>query len=217
MRYELYVITDPVLGCGRSHEEITRLAIDGGADVVQLRDKTSGTRDLLRAGRRMRRVTRAADVLFIVNDRVDVALACRADGVHLGQSDLPIDVARALAPSEFTIGVSVSHAAEAVQAVQEGADYVAASPVFLTASKHDTGAGCGIAGIKQIRKAVDVPIIAVGGIGLNNVHDVLRAGADGIAVISAVVSQPNITRAAQDLKNRIVEIKTGFTKQHRSW
>ena len=101
--------------------------------------------------------------------------------------------------------------------VEEGADYVAASPVFLTASKHDTGAGCGIAGIKQIRKAVDVPIIAVGGIGLNNVHDVLRAGADGIAVISAVVSQPNITRAAQDLKNRIVEIKTGFTKQHRSW
>ena len=87
----------------------------------------------------MRRVTRAADVFFIVNDRVDVALACRADGVHLGQSDLPVDVARALVPSEFIIGVSVSHAAEAVQAVQEGADYVAASPVFLTASKHDAG------------------------------------------------------------------------------
>jgi thiamine-phosphate pyrophosphorylase len=217
MRYELYVITDPVLGCGRSHEEITRLAIDGGADVVQLRDKTSDTRDMLMAGRRMRKVTRAADVLFIVNDRVDVALACRADGVHLGQNDLPVDVARALAPSEFTIGASVSHAAEAVQAVQEGADYVAASPVFLTTSKHDAGAGCGIAGIKQIRKAVDVPVIAIGGIGLNNVHTVLRAGADGVAVISAVVSQPNITRAAQDLKNRIVEIKTGFTKQHRSW
>ena len=217
MSYELYVITDPVLGCGRSHEEITRLAIDGGADVVQLRDKTSGTRDLLRAGRRMRGVTRAADVLFIVNDRIDLALACSADGVHLGQSDLPVNVARSLAPSEFTIGVSVSHAAEAVQAVQEGADYVAASPVFLTASKHDAGAGCGIAGIKQIRNAVDVPVIAVGGIGLNNVHDVLRAGADGIAVISAVVSQPNITRAAQDLKNRIAEIKTGFTKQHNSW
>jgi len=216
MRCELYVITDPVLGCGRSHEEITRRAINGGADVVQLRDKTSSTRDLLRAGRRMHRITRAADVLFIVNDRVDVALACSADGVHLGQSDLPVDVARALVPSEFIIGVSVSHTAEAVQAVQEGANYVAASPVFPTTSKLDAGAGCGIEGIKQIRKAVDVPVIAVGGIGLNNVHDVLRAGADGIAVISAVVSQPNIARAAQDLKNRIVEIKTGFTEQHRS-
>ena len=215
MRCELYVITDPVLGCGRSHEEITRRAINGGADVVQLRDKTSSTRDLLRAGRRMHRITRAADVLFIVNDRVDVALACSADGVHLGQSDLPVDVARALVPSEFIIGVSVSHAAEAVQAVQEGANYVAASPVFPTTSKLDAVAGCGIVGIKQIRKAVDVPVIAIGGIGLNNVHDVLRAGADGIAVISAVVSQPNITHAAQDLKIRIMELKTGFTKQHR--
>lgn len=217
MRYELYVITDPVLGCGRSHEEITKLAIDGGADVVQLRDKTSGTRDLLLVGRRMLRVTQAADVLFIVNDHIDVALACRADGVHLGQSVLPVDVARAIAPIEFSIGVSVSHAAKAVQAVQKGADYVAASPVFLTASKHDAGAGCGIAGIEQIRKAVDVPVIAVGGIGLNNAQNVLHTEADGVAVISAVVSQPNITHAAQYLKNRIMEIKKEFSKQHRSW
>lgn len=109
------------------------------------------------------------------------------------------------APSEFIIGASVSCAADAILAVHQGADYVAASPVFPTASKLDAGAACGIVGIRQIKRAVDVPVVAIGSIRLNNVRDVLEAGADGIAVISAVVAQPDITRAAREMKKRILD------------
>jgi len=205
MGYELYVITDPTLAVGRSHEEIARLAIEGGADAIQLRDKKCDKQDLVVTGRRMRKVTQDANVLFVVNDWLDVALSCGADGVHLGQSDLQVHEARARAPHEFIIGASVSCSAEAILAVEQGADYVAASPVFPTASKPDAGAACGIAGIRQIKRAVDVPVVAIGGITLNNVRDVLEAGADEIAVISAVVAQPDITRAAREMKKRILD------------
>lgn len=206
MGYELYVITDPAIGRGRSHEEIARRALDGGADAVQLRDKSHSVRELVTTGRHIRNVARDADALFIVNDRLDVALACAADGVHLGQSDLPIETARMLAPRDFIIGASVGCAAEAVRAVQHGADYVAVSPVFPTSTKHDAGTARGTVEIKRIRKVVEVPVIAIGGIGLSNVREVLEAGADGVAVISAVVAQPDITRAARDLKACISEV-----------
>lgn len=207
MNCDLYVITDTTLSGGRPHEEIARLAIDGGADVIQLRDKTCSLPELIASGKRVRVVTRRTGTLFIVNDRLDVAIACGADGVHLGQDDMRVASARAIAPLDFLIGVSVGSSNEAQRAVEDGADYVAASPVFPTAQKTDANTLCGISGIQRIRAAVDVPLIAIGGIGMHNVCDVMRAGADGVAVISAVVGQPDISGAARALKDRIVACK----------
>ena len=215
MNCDLYVITDTALSGGRSHEEIARLAVDGGADVVQLRDKACSAHALLTAGKKVREVTCRSGALFMVNDRLDVAIACGADGVHLGQDDLPVATARAIAPRGFIIGASVGCADEAVQAVKDGADYLAASPVFPTAQKTEAGIHCGLEGIRRIRAAVSVPLIAVGGIGMHNIGDVVDAGADGVAVISAVVGQPDITAAARALKKRVLYCKaarSAFTR-----
>jgi thiamine-phosphate pyrophosphorylase len=207
MALDLYVVTDETLGRGRSHAEIAKLACAGGADAIQLRDKCCGTRDLCRTGREIREITRKTGTLFIVNDRLDVALACGADGVHLGQGDLRVDVARQIAPRSFVIGVSAGNTGEAVAAEKDGADYVALSPVFSTASKDNAGPGHGLSALREIRAAVSIPVIAIGGISRDNVGAVIGAGADGVAVISAVVGQPDITAAARDLKDRITSAK----------
>ena len=144
MHLSLYVITDESAGAGLSHAEIAKRAIRGGADVIQVRDKTCGPRELLRIGRVIREITGKTGTLFMVNDRLDVAIACGADGVHLGQDDLCADVARQLTPPGFIIGVSVGTLEEAVRAERDGADYVALSPVFPTASKNDAGPGHGL-------------------------------------------------------------------------
>ena len=137
-------------------------------------------------------MAREGDALFVVNDRLSVALSCAADGVHLGQRDIPIQQARQLCPHDFIIGASVRCTAKAVRAEHEGADYAAVSPVFPTSTKHDGRVACGVAEITLIRKAVEIPVIAIGGIGLNTVREVLEAGADEVAVISVVVAQPDI-------------------------
>ncbi|MFA7562229.1 MAG: thiamine phosphate synthase [Methanoculleus sp.] len=207
MAFDLYVITDEEIGRGRSHAELARLAVAGGADAVQLRDKRLSGLDLYRAAVAVRRVTRDAGALFIVNDRLDVALAAGADGVHLGESDLPIEEARRLAPPGFIIGASVSSVATAVLAAAAGADYVALSPTFTTGSKDDAGPGYGLTVLAEIRQAISVPLVAIGGITTENVGDVIAAGADGVAVISAVVGKADVTAAARDLRGRIAGAK----------
>jgi thiamine-phosphate pyrophosphorylase len=207
MSYDLYVITDEPLAGGLPHAEIARRAVAGGADVIQLRDKALGSRDLVRTGREIRKITRHAGAHFIVNDRLDVAIACGADGVHLGQGDIGPGVARQLAPPGFIIGVSVGNAEEAREAEAEGSDYVALSPTFSTGSKANAGPGHGLVRLAEIHNAVSIPLIAIGGITLANVQEVVRAGADGIAVISAVVSAPDITGAARTLRAHIVQAK----------
>ena len=203
--YELYVITDEAIAGGLSHAEIAQRAIAGGADVIQLRDKTCGCPELCRVGRVLRAITKKTGTLFIVNDRLDVALSCGADGVHLGQDDMRAGIARQIAPPGFIIGVSVGSVDEAVKAEQEGADYIAISPVFSTASKTDAGSGHGPGLIREIRQHVSVPVIAIGGVNRDNVNDIIRAGADGVAVISAVVGSPDITKAARELKKLVSE------------
>lgn len=207
MHLDLYVITDEALAGGLSHAIIAERAVAGGATAIQLRDKTRPYRELVRIGMEIREVTRPAGALFIVNDRLDLALACGADGVHLGKNDLRCDTARQLSPPGFIIGVSVGSADEAVTAGQWGADYVAVSPVFATGSKDDAGPGHGLACLTEVRAAVNIPVIAIGGIGPGNAGQVIASGADGIAVISAVVSQPDITAAARDLARIIASAK----------
>ncbi len=207
MNLDLYVITDEEIAGGLSHAEIARRALAGGADVIQLRDKECGSGDLLRIGRIIREITRKKGAIFIVNDRLDIALACNADGVHLGQDDIEAGVARQIAPHGFIIGVSVGTVEEAVHAEQEGADYLAISPVFPTASKYNAGPGHGLEVLQDIKRNVSIPLIAIGGINTGNVHDVIAAGADGIAVISAVVGSPDITAAARQLRELVRKSK----------
>ena len=207
MKYDLYVITDEAIAGGLTHAEIARRAIAGGADVIQLRDKACGCRELCRIGRALRTITMKTGTLFIVNDRLDVALACGADGVHLGQDDIRVDVARQIAQLGFIIGVSVGSVDEAVRAEEQGADYIAISPVFSTASKNDAGPGRGLDVVREIRRSVSVPVIAIGGINLDNVREVIAAGADGVAVISVVVGSRDIIASARELCKRISESK----------
>ena len=203
MNLELYVITDETIGGGQSHAGIAQQAACGGADAIQLRDKTCSPLELLRAAQVIRTITRKSGTLFIVNDRLDVALASGADGVHLGQDDMRVGTARQLTPPGFIIGVSVGTVEEAVRAGREGADYLALSPTFSTASKDDAGPGLGLERLREIHRAVSIPVVAIGGINRQNVRDIITAGADGIAVISAVVACPDITAAARELKDLV--------------
>lgn len=207
MNFDLYVITDETIAGGRSHAEIARLAVLGGAGIIQLRDKHLSCAGLTAVGREIAGITRKAGAVFIVNDRLDVAMACGADGVHIGQDDMSVRTARQLAPPGFIIGVSVRSMEEAGEAERDGADYLALSPVFFTTSKDDAGPGHGLERLREIRRAVSIPVIAIGGINRQNVRDVIEAGADGIAVISAVVASPEIITAARDLRELVRECK----------
>ena len=209
MAYDLYVITDRRIARGLPHAEIARLVIAGGADVVQLRDKGLPCRDLFAAACEIRELTREAGVLFIVNDRIDIAIASGADGVHLGQDDLPLRDARRIAPPGFIIGISVGCVADAIAAESSGAGYVAASPIFPTTSKEDAGQGHGIEVLREICSAVSLPVIAIGGISPQNVPQVIAAGAEGVAVISSVVGQQDIAGAARQMKAIVRNAKAG--------
>jgi thiamine-phosphate pyrophosphorylase len=204
--WDLYLVTDENLSRGRSHLQIAVLAIEGGVDVIQLRDKEMPARELFQCALEIRSLTARKGVRFIVNDRLDIALAVGADGVHLGQDDLPSAVARSLAP-DLVIGVSVGSVEEAVIAQREGADYVAVSPLFGTGSKKDAGPGHGLEVLREVRGSVTLPVVGIGGINIANVAEVVGAGADGVAVISALVSQPDVTKAAKELRAAVVEAK----------
>jgi thiamine-phosphate pyrophosphorylase len=204
MRYGLYVITDEKLSKGLTHPQIASLAIAGGADVIQLRDKTCDCAYFGRCATEIRDITKKAGVSFIVNDRLDIALQTGADGVHLGQEDMPLKFARRVAPKGFVIGISAGTLEEALEAERDGADYIGLGPVFSTTSKDDAGAVCGLDLLREVKARVSIPVVAIGGIGMHNAAGVIAAGADGIAVISAVVSQDDVTGAARTLK-RIIE------------
>jgi thiamine-phosphate pyrophosphorylase len=204
---ELYVVTDEQISRGTSHAEIARQVVKGGADVVQLRDKHATGRYFYEAAVQVRDVTRGSGTLFIVNDRLDIALAVGADGVHLGQQDMPLLAARKVAPNDLLIGISVGTVQEAVRAEHEGADYIAFGPVFPTASKSDAGPGLGLKTLREMAQAITVPLVAIGGIGPVNLREVMSNGADGVAVISAVVGQEDIAGATRDLKRLVREAK----------
>ncbi len=198
--YGLYVVTDEGLSRCLSHTQIAERALAGGADVIQLREKAVEGRKLMEHARALRKLTKDSGRLFIVNDRLDIAMASGADGVHLGQEDMALADARALSPSGFLIGATVHDVREAVEAERAGADYLGLSPIFATGSKRDAGESCGLEMLRDVKRAVSIPVVAIGGISLANARSVLEAGADGLAVISAVVGQPDVEAAARSLK-----------------
>jgi len=204
-KWYLYVITDEQLSKGRSHAAVAKQAIDGGADVIQFRDKSASSRKLYNDALAIRKITRQTNVIFIVNDRLDIALAVDADGVHVGQTDLPARVARQLIGEGKILGVSVETQQQAIQAEQDGADYLGVGPVFEARStKPDAGEPRGLVLLKEIRHQCTMPIVAIGGINAHNAKDTIRAGADGIAVISAIVSADDIAIASRELKEIII-------------
>jgi len=207
MNYDLYVITDQRISSGKSHLEVAEAALAGGATVIQFRDKEMKDSEAIEVCRKIYEITRKKRIPFMVNDRVEVAKIVQADGVHLGQEDQSLDVARKILSKEQIIGISVETVEQAIKAEEEGADYLGVGPIFPTATKLDAGRELGVARLKEIKKAVNIPIVAIGGINEDNLEEVLKAGADGIAVISAVVSAPDITQACRNLKNKIEYIK----------
>jgi thiamine-phosphate pyrophosphorylase len=208
-RFDLYVITDTVQSRGRSPLEIARAALEGGADAVQLRDKSSPAMNLCRLASEIQPMARKFGSLFVVNDRVDVALVTGADGAHVGQDDLPAREARRLLPRPVILGVSVGSPEEARRAERDGADYLGAGPLFPTATKPEAGEALGIEGFARIARSVSIPVVAVGGISIDTVAAAIGAGAAGVAVVSAVVSADDMAAAARSLKRRIVEARGG--------
>jgi len=202
---KLHVLTDTVLQTRFSHVELARLAINGGADAIQFRQKSGSTREMIETAREMRKICAENGATFIVNDRVDVAIAAEADGVHLGQDDFPIPVARKLLGDDVIIGGSASTIEEARQCLLEGADYVGFGPVYPTTSKDDANPVTGIPILKQVVKAISLPIIVIGGVSAENVPEVMRAGAHGIAVISAVCCQDDPEKATRALHRVLYE------------
>ena len=203
----MYVVTDSDLSKGRTDAEVARLAYEGGADAVQLRMKHSDGREMLEQALEIRKVADEYCRFFFVNDRVDIAMASGADGVHLGQSDIPLEVARDLMGETAIIGVSVDNVEQAVAAAEGGADYIGIGAIFNTSTKPDAKQGVGLGAIYEIRQAVDIPIVAIGGINRGNIQDVVRAGADAAAVVSAVVAQDDIRSAAHELRDLILKVR----------
>ena len=194
----LYVIIDTEALRGRDEVEVAQQAISGGAKAIQLRDKNRNKGEILSKARELKALCAQSDVLFIVNDYLDIAIASDADGLHLGQEDLPVSTARQLIPIDRIIGCSTKTIAAALQAQTDGADYVAVGSMYPTASKTDTHV-VGLETLHQIREAISIPIVAIGGIDAKNAGEVMAAGADSVAVISAVLGAEDVEEATRQL------------------
>ena len=213
--YDLCVITRNVAHLNRTHLDVARAALEGGATIIQFRDKELDSRALLDLSLQLRQLTRAHGATFIVNDRLDIALASDADGVHLGQADLPVAVARRLMGEQAIIGCSASSPQEATAAEAAGASCLGVGPVYPTGSKSDAGEAIGVSAIAQIRRAVQIPLLAIGGITCQNVAEVIAEGADGIAVIAAVAEAPDMVAAAADLRRCVQEARRARSPQEQ--
>lgn len=195
----VYLVTDPGMGLKRGLAETVRLSLEAGVRTVQLRDKEASTRKLLDDASTLLALCRKHGATFLVNDRVDVAMAAGADGVHLGQDDMPADAARRLLGRDAVIGVSVRTGEEARRAAEDGADYMAANLVYPTATKTDLPDPLGPEGIRELRSACGLPLVAIGGIDAGNAAEVIGAGADGLAVVSAIMAAEEPASAAARL------------------
>ncbi|MCI8496891.1 MAG: thiamine phosphate synthase [Clostridiales bacterium] len=197
--YTLYLCTDRGLMTTRTVEESVEQAILGGATVIQLREKDLSSRDFYNTARKVREVTARHHIPFLINDRADIALAVQADGVHVGQSDLPCAAVRRMMGKDAVIGVSVSTVEEALAAQADGADYLGVGAMFATGTKQDAEV-VGREVLCAIRAAVSIPIVIIGGINAATIPQFAGLGIDGAAVVSAIVAQPDVRAAAQSLR-----------------
>jgi len=193
----LYVIIDTRSLGKRTHTEVTLQAINSGAAVIQLRDKVHDRGELLPIALAMKKACAVKKVPFIVNDYLDLAIAAGADGVHVGQTDLPVPVVRKLAPMDMLVGCSVVNVEQAIKAAEDGADYVAPGAIFQTPTKESRALGLQL--LKRVKKAVNVPVVAIGGINTDNIASIKKAGADSAAVISAALGAPSVENAVRKL------------------
>jgi thiamine-phosphate diphosphorylase len=196
-RLALVVLTDGPLARPRSVVEVVEAALRAGAPAIQLRNKGEPARALLEVGRTLRRLTREAGALLLVNDRIDVALALEADGVHLGPDDVPVAAARRIVPDDFLIGRSADDREVAAQAVRDGADYIGCGTVYATSTKLDAGSVIGIDGLRRVARAVPVPVLGIGGITAERAPDVLATGARGVAVVGAIMAAADVEGAVR--------------------
>jgi thiamine-phosphate pyrophosphorylase len=204
---KLHVITDTVLQDRFSHTDLTAMAISGGADTIQFRMKEGSTKEMINTALQMKKMCSEAGVTFIVNDRIDVAIAADADGVHLGQDDFPVSLARNLLGNDKIIGGSAGNILEARKCLNEGVDYIGFGPIYATTSKHDAGPACGNDLMKRVAREIPLSFIAIGGVDVENVPEVMETGAYGIAVISAVCCREDPVHATRMLRKSIYEYK----------
>ena len=203
--YSLYLVTDRGLARGRSTLEIVSAAVKGGATVVQLREKNCSTREFIEQAMHIKDFLKTHSVPLVINDRVDVAQAVKADGVHLGQTDMPLEMAKGILGDTMIIGISTESVQDGIEAEKGGADYLGVSPIYATPTKTDTAPPLGLEGLREIRKAVNLPLVGIGGLSRNNAAEVVRSGADGVAVVSAIVAADDPETAARELKKIITE------------
>ncbi len=201
--FSLYVITDADVSGGRLHTEVVRLALEGGATVIQYRDKRASLRRMLDVGEELRRLCARHGATFIVNDRPDLAIALQADGVHLGPEDMPTSTVRGIVGSEMLVGVSTDDPQEAREAETDGADYIIARPVFPTRWQMEGRPTMGVEGLTRIVQAVSVPVLADGGVNRETIEQVMGAGVAGPALTTAVIGSPDPAEAARELRSMV--------------
>jgi len=200
--WKLYVIIDKDVAKSKDIAKVAEAAIKGGADVIQLRDKTSTDREIVKAALAIRGITRSHKIPFIINDRVDIVITADADGVHLGQDDLPVNAARAIIGKNKLIGVSTHSLEQAIKAQEDGADYIGTGPVYATPAKpaHNP---LGVGLLKEIKEKIDIPFVAIGGINKDNINLVLRSGASAVCVARSAIDTDDVENATKLLKTAI--------------
>ncbi len=205
MDWDLYLVTDRELSRLPFFDMIEK-ALEGGVTVIQIREKKLSTKEFIEEALKIKEIAKRKGVPIIINDRVDIALAVDADGIHLGNDDMPVEMARKIMGKKI-IGASAHSVEEAMDKERKGANYIAVSPVFSTPTKPDAGTPLGLEGIRKIKEAVKIPVIAIGGINKNNVVEVIKSGADGVAVVSAIVCSEDPKKTAKEMRDLIKSAK----------
>jgi len=202
---EYYLITDSKLSKKGTLSDVEN-ALKAGCKIIQYREKNKSTKDMIKEAKELKKKCEGK-AIFLVNDRVDVALAVDSDGIHIGQDDISFGIARRILGNEKIIGLTVHNLEEAVKAKKIGADYVGLSPIFETSTKNDAGTACGVEMIKKVREGVNLPIVAIGGIDKENVNEVIKMGADSVVAISAVLCSDDVYKEVSDFIRIIKENK----------
>lgn len=197
--YSVYLVTDHRNATDEEFLNIIEEAINGGTTIVQLREKTASTKDFYQLALKVKEITSRHDVPLLINDRIDIAIAVDSDGVHIGQDDMPAEIARKIIGEDKILGVSASTVAEAKKAEEDGADYIGSGAVFPTSTKDDADS-VSIEDLKEIVSSIDIPVVAIGGITLENASLLNDTGIAGFSVVSAIMSADNPKEASQKLK-----------------